>query len=38
VVEFPQGIMRVVERYPTFEFPADLPPGTFDTTPLDIGR
>ena len=38
VVEFPQGIMRVVERYPTFEFPADLPPGTFDTTPLDTAR
>lgn len=37
-VTLPQGIMRVVERYPSVEFPAELPPGTFDTTPLDTAR
>ncbi len=38
VVEFPQGIMRVTERYRVVEFGADLPAGAFDTTPLDTSR
>jgi hypothetical protein len=37
-VEFPQGIMRVTERYRVVEIGADLPAGAFDTTPLDPSR
>lgn len=38
VVEFPQGIMRVTERYRVVELGADHAPGAFDTTPLDTSR
>lgn len=38
MVEFPQGIMRVTERYGAVEFGGEIAAGTFDTTPLDIGR
>lgn len=38
LVDFPQGIMRVTERYGGVEFGADLGASTFDTTPLDVAR
>jgi len=38
LVDFPQGIMRVTERYGGVEFGADPGAGTFDTTPLDFSR
>lgn len=38
VVEFPQGIMRVTERYRVIEIDAEFPAGAFDTTPLDTNR
>jgi len=38
LVEFPQGIMRVTERYGGVEFGVDLGASTFDTTPLDFAR
>jgi hypothetical protein len=38
VVDFPEGIMRVTERYRVVEIGADLPAGAFDTTPLDTSR
>ena len=38
VVQFPQGIMRVTERYRVVEIGAEFPAGAFDTTPLDISR
>jgi len=37
-VEFPQGIMRVTERYRVVDLDADLAEGAFDTTPLDTSR
>ena len=38
VVEFPQGIMIVTERYRVVEIGAEFPAGAFDTTPLDTSR
>jgi len=37
-VSFPQGIMRVTERYRVVEFDADFGDSAFDTTPLDPAR
>ncbi|HKK94170.1 MAG TPA: hypothetical protein VJ925_12100 [Longimicrobiales bacterium] len=37
-VEFPQGIMRVTERYRVVDLGADFAEGAFDTTPLDTSR